>query len=138
MAKEIIKKEDDSFDFDIIITALFTAVLMALLIQTLPVFQNANAYYQSQLYEGENDPRTLNATPTKQSLLLSPPWISVYFFNDGPDLVFININTSTQPLEILIGESLTIDMSGAERRIETIDYYCNPTKTAVVRVIGKY
>lgn len=97
---------------------------------------------RAQAYYGIIDPRTLNATATLKwvSLVDAPPytpWISASFFNDGPDKVNIGINRPDgSPIES--GESLTVDLSGADRRIETIFYQCDPDGTASVRAIGKY
>ena len=98
---------------------------------------------QAQSFVGLEDIRTLYCTPYTQyiNLLNTPPytpWIAASFHNDGPDSAFISINNPDDFGEYKVGEDKQISMSGGERRIEFIYYKTEPTKTATVRVVGKY
>lgn len=137
--------ESENPMFNIMFWSVFAVVGIMVLAPTLQQVFSAlpsAQMLQAQSYYGIIDPRTLNATGVLKwlSLVEDPPytpWISVSFFNDGPDKVNIGINRPDgSPIES--GESLTVDLSGANRRIETIFYQCDTGETASVRAIGKY
>ncbi len=137
--------ESENPMFNTMIWAIFAVAGIMVLAPTLQrVFSALPSarMLQARAYCGMTDPRTLDATATLKwlSLVDGPPyipWISASFFNDGPDRVYIGINRPDgSPIES--GESLTVDLSGADRRIEVIFYQCDPGKTASVRAIGKY
>jgi len=96
-----------------------------------------------QEFRGKLDPRTLNATDREKIIDLidgfpNYPWISAYFFNDGPDAVYISINRADEIHEVEYGESYSVDFSSADKRIEIIYYKCDTDETASLRVVGKY
>ena len=137
--------ESDSI-INVMVGAIFAVAGIAVLAPTLqrifPVTQLAQ-YLEAQAYVGLTDDRVLTGTPTMQWLNLisdSPyhPWITAYFFNDGPHSVFIGINNPDELTQLAMGEDKTVDMTGADRRIEFIFYKCNQGERASVRAIGKY
>lgn len=136
---------DDSF-LNIMLGSILAVAGVMVIAPTLqrmfPVIQ-AQQYYAAQAYVGLTDDRVLNATPTMQwlNLISDPPynpWITAYFFNDGPHSVFIGINNPDELTQLASGEDKTIDMTGADRRIELVFYKSNIGERASVRVIGKY
>lgn len=136
---------DDSF-LNIMLGSILAVAGVMVIAPTLqrmfPVVQ-AQQYYLAQAYVGLTDDRVLNATPTMQwlNLISDPPynpWITAYFFNDGPHSVFIGINNPDELTQLASGEDKTIDMTGADRRIEFVFYKSNIGERASVRVIGKY
>ncbi|GAI95438.1 unnamed protein product [marine sediment metagenome] len=136
---------DDSF-LNVMVGAIFAVAGVMVLVPTLqrifPVTQ-LTQYLEAQAYVGLIDDRTLNATPTMQwlNLISNPPyhpWITAYFFNDGPHSVFIAINNPNELTQLAMGEDKTVDMTGADRRIELVFFKSNRGERASVRVIGKY
>lgn len=95
-------------------------------------------------FEGVEDPRTLSASDERKVLDLVmehpyKPWITVSFFNDGPDTVYLCINRMrVNPVVLLIGESYSPTFAKGERRIELIYYWCSTGETALLRAVGKY
>ena len=94
-------------------------------------------------FQGELDPRTLDATDKLQFITFIHefpyvPWISAFFVNDGPDAVKIAINRPYDQFEMEINETRTISRAHAEERIRTIFYGCDPGETASIRVTGEY
>lgn len=95
-------------------------------------------------FEGKLDPRTLDATDELQWLDLVQdhpfkPWVSAYFVNNGDDSVYIMINDSREKRhKINKNETLTLDHSHADERIERIFYVCDAGETASVRVTGQW
>lgn len=94
--------------------------------------------------EGKIDDRTLNATDHLQWLDLintypNTPWATAYFFNDGPNPVYIAVNEmSDRVIPLNRRETDRLDFTKADRRIEIIYYWTNPGNTATVRAKGKY
>ena len=136
---------DDSF-MNIMLGSIMAVAGIMVLVPTLqrifPVTQ-LTQYLEAQFYTGLTDDRTLNATPTMQwlNLISDPPynpWISAYFFNDGPHSVFIGINSPDELTQLATGEDKTVDMTGADRRIELVFFKSNRGERASVRVVGKY
>ncbi|GAJ20527.1 unnamed protein product [marine sediment metagenome] len=136
---------DDSF-LNIMIGSIIAVAGVMVLVPTFqrmfPVTQLAQ-YLEAQAYVGLTDDRVLNATPTIQwlNLINDPPyhpWITAYFFNDGPHSVFIAINNPNELTQLANGEDKTVDMTGATRRIELIFFKTNRGERASVRAIGKY
>ena len=145
MAKELAIYED--FDVTTLMTPLFMLVMVMAVAAIMPTISTtvtqAQQYLQAQIYTGLTDERILKATPTMQwiNLISDPPyspWISASFFNDGPNSVFIAINNPGELVEIASSESLEVDMSGGQRRIEFVFYKSKIGEKASVRVIGKY
>lgn len=139
----IVEKDDWDISFEPMMMMVFGVLILATIIPILPVVQSVQQHYAAQAYTGLTDDRVLNATPTIQwiNLISDPPyhpWISAYFFNDGPQSVFIGINNPDELTQLASGESKTVDMTGADRRIEFVFYKSNPGEKASVRVIGKY
>ncbi len=136
---------DDSFLNIMLGSILAVAGVMVIaptLQQMFPVTQ-LTQYLAAQAYVGLTDDRVLNATPTMQwlNLISDPPynpWITAYFFNDGPHSVFIGINNPNELTQLANGEDKTVDMTGADRRIELVFFKSNIGEKASVRVVGKY
>ena len=130
----------------VMVGAIFAVAGIAVLAPTLQQVFSALPSAQmlrAQAYYGMTDPRTLDANGTLKWLNLVDgppytPWISASFFNDGPDKVYIGINTPDGYPPIEKGESMSVDFFGADRKIETIFYWCDATRKAGVRVVGKY
>lgn len=136
---------DDSF-LNIMLGSVIAVAGIMVLVPTLqrmfPVAQ-LTQYLEAQAYLGLTDDRTLNATPTMQwlNLISNPPyhpWITAYFFNDGPHSVFIGINNPNELIQLASGEDKAVDMTGADRRIELVFFKSNIGERASVRAIGKY
>ncbi len=136
---------DDSF-MNIMLGSVFAVAGFMVIAPTLqrmfPVTQ-LTQYLEAQAYVGLTDERILNATPTMQwlNLISDPPyhpWITAYFFNDGPHSVFIGINNPDELTQLANGEDKTVDMTGADRRIELVFFKTNRGEKASVRVVGKY
>ena len=70
--------------------------------------------------------------------LHSPPWVSVVFYNDGPNTAFISINRLDTPFTVLLNESHPTDYSDADQRVFRIYFWCGAGNTASVRAKGKY
>lgn len=145
MAKEL--EVYDDFDISTLMTPLLTLVMLMAVTSILPSITattaQAQQYYLAQAFTGLTDDRVLNATPTIQwiNLISHPPyhpWITAYFFNDGPQSVFIGINNPDELTQLAAGESKTVDMAGGDRRIELVFFKSNLGERASVRVIGKY
>lgn len=66
------------------------------------------------------------------------PFAKASFYNDGPDSVKISINNAADWNELAYKESMEIDLTKADRRIDLIYYKCDTGETASVRVKGKY
>ncbi len=64
-------------------------------------------------------------------------WATAVFYNEGPDDAYIAINQATSFI-IRKNEVHPLDFTRADRRIDTIDYWCDAGKTASVRAEGKY
>lgn len=98
---------------------------------------------EKEEYRGLQDSRTLSATDAYQVEDLVKeypfiPWATASFINDGTDAVYIGINRQAGATRLENGESYEADFTKADRRIELIYYWCDPTETASVRVVGKY
>lgn len=94
-------------------------------------------------FRGELDNRDLEATDEYQHINLiddwpNTPWVSAYFFNDGPDGVYIAINKNRPFRHLSIRQDLRLDFIKADKRIEFIEYYCDSGETATVNALGKY
>jgi hypothetical protein len=75
-------------------------------------------------------------TSQKNHISRIKPWISATFINDGPNSVYVIVNTehSFDDHEILDGETFTVD---AHRPvIKDILLWCNTGETAKVRIVG--
>ena len=138
-------KELDTFSKDIdetidmIIQPMIMVIFMMMLIPMLPVVQSAQQYFRSQQYEGRSASRTLSADGVLRHIVLSDPWVGAFIVNDGPDAVYIMINSDeADPYIIQAGESRTISRVGAENRIYAIYYRCYGGGTATVRIDGVY
>ena len=145
MAKELAIYED--FDITSLMSPLFMMVMLLVVMSILPSITTtttqAQQYYSAQAYTGLTDERSLNATPTMQwlNLISAPPynpWITAYFFNNGPHSAFIAINNPDELYQLAKGEEKRVDMTGASRRIEFVFYKSNKGERALVRGIGKY
>lgn len=98
---------------------------------------------KKQEFQGEVDPRTLDATDEIQFISLidrypNVPWISAFLINDGPDVAKIAINRPYDQFEMGVNETRTISRAHAEERIRVIYYICDPGETASIRVMGEY
>ena len=137
--------ESDSI-INVMVGAIFAVAGIAVLAPTLQrIFPTTQLtqYLEAQAYVGLTDDRVLSATPTIQwlNLISDPPyhpWITAYFFNDGPRSVFIGINNPDELTQLADKEDKIVDMTGADRRIEFVFYKSNKGEKASVRAIGKY
>jgi hypothetical protein len=68
----------------------------------------------------------------------NPPWVSVVFFNDGPNTAYVGINNRVDFFTVRINESHPTDFGDADNRIHTLYFWCDPGNTASVRAKGKY
>jgi len=98
---------------------------------------------EKEEYEGILDQRTLASTDATNYIDLInshpyKPWIDAYFYNDGANEIYIAINRPVDFHRIEPTESLALDFSNADRRIELIYYRCDPGETTSVRALGKY
>jgi len=97
-----------------------------------------NRQSRRQNFLGKPDSLTLQASGRWQvEILTDDPWITVSFFNRGPDTVAFSINNTTEN-ELQKDESHTIDFAGSEERIEQILYRCPGGGAAVLEARGKY
>jgi len=146
MVKELTIHEED-IDISTIIQPLFMLVMLmavsSMMVNITPMAASAQQYYSAQSYIGLTDDRVLNSTSTLQwlNLITNPPyhpWITAYFFNDGPQSVFIGINNPDELYQLASGEDKAVNFTGANRRIELVFYKSNLGEKASVRVVGKY
>lgn len=94
-------------------------------------------------FRGELDNRDLEATDEYQHINLiddwpNTPWATAYFFNDGPNGVYIAINKNRPFRHLASKENLELDFTKSDKRIEFIEYYCDSGETATVNALGKY
>ena len=94
-------------------------------------------------FQGELDPRTLDATDKLQFITFIHefpyvPWIGAFFVNDGPNAARLAINHPYDQFELGVKETRTISRAHADERIRTIFYVCDPGETATIRVDGEY
>lgn len=94
-------------------------------------------------FRGKLDNRDLKATDEYQHINLiddwpNTPWASAYFFNDGPNGVYIAINRNRPFRHLASKEDLRLDFIKADKRIEFIEYYCDSGETATLNALGKY
>ena len=145
MPKELTNPND--FDISTLMTPLFMLVMlvavMSMMATITPMAAQAQQYYSAQSYTGLTDDRVLDAIPAMQwlNLISAPPyhpWITAYFFNDGPHSVFIGINNPDELYQLASGEDKMVNLTGADRRIELVFYKSNLGEKASVRVVGKY
>ncbi len=137
---EVIKREDDTFDFPIsnIMLVLFGVLALAVVFQVTPLAKSVKAYYSSQLFQGENDPRILRAKGEIQWIFLDPPWVNAFIINKGPNNVYIGLNQRDNLFVIEPNGTRTITRTGAEERIHAIFYHCSAHETATLDVTGTY
>ena len=98
---------------------------------------------EKEEFQGELDPRTLDATDELQFITFIHefpyvPWISAFFINKGPNAAQIAINRPYDQFELGANETRTISRAHAEERIRTIFYVCDPGETARIAVTGEY
>lgn len=142
MGKELVK---DTFSRDIddtidsVMQVMMMAMVVVFMIPMLPVAQSAKRYYDSQLYQGQADSRTLDAVALMRHEVLPNQWIGAYFINDGPSAVEIRINDEdSMPYTLGPDETRTVNRAGAENRIYAIYYRTTPGGTATIRADGAY
>jgi Flp pilus assembly protein CpaB len=132
--------DTDDFNVNLIISTAIVGVMFMMFAHTSAQQEQALA---AQSYVGQTVTKKITANSDLRwinTISESPftPWISVDIVNDGPDSVFIGINNPDQMTEIFGGESIQGMFAGYNRRIEYIFYKTHPTKTASLRIIGKY
>jgi hypothetical protein len=66
------------------------------------------------------------------------PLITAYFFNNGPDPVYVLINQKSDPFPLKKNQSNFADYAKADRRIELINFWCDTGLSASLQLIGKY
>lgn len=119
-------------------------LLQIVILDDLSVTLNKlNQHLAKQEFLGEVDPRELSVTDQVQVISLIHhwpfvPWISAYFFNDGPDEAYIAINAALDWTKLNKAEDALFNFAGSEQRIYIIYYKCDAGKTASVRMVGKY
>ena len=149
MARDSAIPKEDTFKKDILdafaISAMMVIAVAFLIPRMLGMFGSVQSV-QAQSYTGYTgaiDSRTLSLNSITRwiNLVGDPPytaWIAADFFNDGPDKAYIGINTPGPWIELNNGESASVNMAGANTRIQTVFYRCDSGFTASVRVVGKY
>jgi hypothetical protein len=138
--------KDDTFakDFmDAFIMSMTMVITMAFFLPKMIGIFGSTQSLQAQSYTGAVDTRTLSLDSITRwlNLIGDPPyiaWIAADFFNDGPDKAYIGINTPGLWIELNNGESASVNMAGANTRIQAVFYRCDSGYTASVRVVGKY
>ena len=151
MAKQEIKTaSDDSSFFDMnSISSLMSMMLGLMFLSALTPLMNSvsqqsatqAASVQAQSFSGVLDPRELNAIGDMQWLNLvqeGKAWITADIVNKGSYRAFVAINNPGPWQELDPGDSLSANMSGAYRRIESLFYKCDPGNIVLLRVVGKY
>lgn len=98
---------------------------------------------QKEEFKGLLDIRTLDATEEFKFIDLvndypHTPWITAYFFNEGPHSARISVNGEDDWQTLAMGASQSLNFAKAERRIEQVCYQCAAGETASVGVTGKY
>ena len=99
---------------------------------------------EAQNFQGIEDPRNgIAANDTQQNIDLIKgepytPWISVFFYNDGPDPVLIAINDFHKPFRLVPKATRAVDHAYGKKKLEIIYYQCDLGKTAVLDIIGQY
>jgi len=87
--------------------------------------------------QGLMDQKIFTVTDRITTYKTTHKWMSVYFFNYGPNTVYIQTNDKGIPfIEILNEEDLDVDFKTAI--IERVYLYCDVGETARVKVIGKW
>ncbi len=94
-------------------------------------------------YRGIVDYREIKVTPTVGwlDLIQDPPyrpWIHAFIINDGPAAVEIGINHPNDRFVMGMGETRTIDRSGADELIYSVFFVCPRGKVADLRITGEY
>lgn len=147
MARDLIKASDD-FGIDESDMMMFMMIIvMAVLMQTLTTNTMATTTAQSvQLmqYEGKTDPREIDV-PSDRIVYIDlihgaprVPWTWALFENAGPNEVEIGINSPSDRFILGPLASKTVNRLGAKERIFIIFFYCKPTETAHVDMVGEY
>jgi len=114
-------------------------IQLAQLGQAVRMRKLAEEVARRRFFKGELETLTLAATDLKQEKEPLQRLVSAFIINYGPNAVYITINSGlNKPLQILAGETRTIDQRDAEKRIEEIYYWCDTGETATVRVEGYY
>jgi len=93
--------------------------------------------------KGQQDPRNLDATEDYATIDLieddpHTAWATGYFFNRGPNSVYLAINKARPFVELKIGEDQAVDFTKADTRIWYIEYGCDDGETASLKAVGKY
>jgi len=100
------------------------------------------AHLKKDEFIGDVYSTTLNATDEIKRLdiikISGYLWIKASLINDGPDTVYLGINSSNCSNIVKIDESFKIDFAKSDRRINYIWYKCDNGGTSSVRVVGKY
>jgi len=151
MAKDVTTKMSDIdlslSDQDMMMVMM--VVVMAVMMQSLvkPIAATAattQSLVQSLTYEGRTDAREVDV-PSDSIVWLDfihaaprTPWTWVLFENDGPNDVEIGINEPNDRFILNPLATKTVDKIGAREKISIIFFYCRPTETARVRVVGEY
>lgn len=133
---------DDSF-LNIMVGSIIVVAGVMVLAPTFQRMFPTARYLQALQYRGILDPREIRVDSrfTWIDLIHDPPyrpWVHAFIINDGPDPVQMGINHPSD-LEVLgIGETRTIDRTGADELIMSIFFVCPPGMKALVRVTGEY
>lgn len=144
MANELQKYNPGEFEKDLddtIVMAMMvtmSVIVMAMFISNLPVVRAAEGYFESQAYEGQSDPRILQATDRKQTVVLQTPWVGGYFVNKGPNQVALAFNGTESYLYLDPRETVNFIRLGARDRIYAITYFCAMGERAAVTAVGDY
>lgn len=155
------KKEDESpdkksksnkgfFNMDDIMNSVIPIMGMMIVLPTIlsrsSIAQDTNAMAQQmslQVYQGINDPRWVDANSNLKYIDLInekpyQPWMMAYIVNHGPYPVDIALNYPAESFTVGIGETRTINRSGARERINVLFFICGAGQTARISVTGEY
>jgi len=142
MAKELTTFEED-WDHSLMISVLMVMGMVMLSSVMSSTIAPLTRQLQAQAYTGAVDSRELNATSSVKwiNLIGDPPynaWVSADFTNKGPGKAYVGVNTPGPWIEMESGGGGSVNMAGANKRIEVIFYKTDPGETAVITAIGKY
>lgn len=96
-----------------------------------------------QEFAGEVVSIILPVTEQTQSYELIAKWpfhplITASFHNYGPNTAYLFLNREGSWIPLHDGDNFKADFAFADKRLEGIQYKCDPGNTASVTVIGKY
>lgn len=149
-SKEVAKKAEIDLGFSdqdmmmIMMVVMMFAVLQSAVMPAVSAATAAAASVQSLQYEGKTDPREVDV-PSDSIVWLDlihsapmTPWTYARIENTGPNDVEVGINDPNDRFIVAASTTKNVDRLGARERISIIFFYCRPTETAHLNVIGEY